>query len=112
MKSDQEILDDFGKTLIDEVFDNQYRFIRNKTEDLAETEGYKNLFSNMTETQKKEIEHYTYEMLEGALFDFLRIFEENPQFKLYYEKDGQKMLKSEPLTEEGWIARFSKELRK
>jgi len=115
MKSNKEILDEFGQIIVNEVFDNQYRFILNKTEDLALTEGYEELFSKMDANQKKEIENYTKELLSGALFDFLKIFEENEQFKIIFEEGNQKadlnkiseMLKSEPIIENGWIDKFS-----
>jgi hypothetical protein len=120
MKSNQEILDEFGKILIDRVFDNQYSFILNKIEDLALTEEYKNLFEGMSDVKKKEIETYTYELLKGALFDFLKVFEENKQFKLIHEDnegklvdltDISEMLKAEPIIENGWIARYSSYLK-
>jgi ferredoxin-fold anticodon binding domain-containing protein len=119
LKTNKEILDNFGKIIISEVFDNQFRFILNKTEDLSKTDGYKNLFNNMSLIQKKEIEHYTKEILVGALFDILRVFEENEDFKLIYEKDGKQinlveiseMLKAELIIENGWIERFSKEIK-
>jgi len=118
MKTNNEILDEFGQIVINDVFDNQYRFILNKTEDLAMTDGYKKLFSKMDQEQKKEIKNYTKEILSGALFDFLKIFEENEKFKIVYEENGtqvdlnkiSEMLKSEPIIEGGWIERFSKEL--
>jgi hypothetical protein len=117
MKTEKGILDEFGKILIEQSFDNQYRFILNTKEDLAETEGYKNLFSQMSDIQKREIENYTFEVLKGTLFDFLRIFEEYTQFKLYYEDNDKKIdlnqisesLKAEPIIENGWIDRFSSE---
>jgi hypothetical protein len=117
-KNNQEILNDFGKILIKESFDNQLRFIKNSIDDLAETEDYKNLFTNMSVIQKREIEKYTIEILKGQLFDFLRIFEENPEYKIYFETGEQKvnlveaseMLKAEAIIENGWIKRFSKEL--
>ncbi len=70
----------------------------------------------MDESQKKEIEIYTAEILKGYLFDFLRIFEENEEFRLIYSgekcvidlNDISDMLKSEPIIEDGWIERFSK----
>ena len=117
MKTEKGILDEFGKILIEQSFDNQYRFILNTKEDLAETEGYKNLFSQMSDIQKREIENYTFEVLKGTLFDFLKIFEEYTQFKLYYEDNDKKIdltqisesLKAEPIIENGWIDRFSSE---
>jgi len=120
MKSNQEVLDEFGKIVTRKIFDNQYRFIKNEIKDLSSSEGYKNLFYKMTNTQKKEIEYYTSELLKGTLFDFLKIFEENEQFKIVYEEDGKQvnlleiseMLKAEPIIENGWIERFSKEINK
>ncbi|MCA0365326.1 MAG: hypothetical protein LCH67_14890 [Bacteroidetes bacterium] len=119
MKSNKEILDHFGNLLACEVFDSQYRFILNEISDLSQTDGYTNLFQKMNEVQKKEIENYTREILEGALFDFLRIFEEYPEFKIVYEENGEQidlnkiseMLKAEPIIDNGWIKRFSKELK-
>ena len=119
MKSNAQILDEFGQLIIKEVFDKQYEFILNKVEDLAQTEGYKNLFTGMNFEQKKEIEFYTSEILKASLFDFLRVFEENNTFKIVYENDGQQvdlnqisdMLKSEPIIMNGWIERFSKKIQ-
>jgi hypothetical protein len=115
---ENKILNQFGNLIATEMFDSQYRFVLNKVEDLAQTDGYKNLFNGMTEEQKKEIEYYTREILKGASFDFLRIFEEHPEFKIIYEENGSQvdltkiseMLKAEPIIENGWIQRFSKEL--
>ena len=120
MKTEESILDEYGKVMIQSVFDNQYNFIKNDIKDLAETEGYKNLFGNMTPLQKREIENYTNELLRGCLFEFLKIFEENDEFKLIYEEDGQQvnlveiseMLKAEPIIDNGWIERFSREVGK
>ncbi|GIZ16114.1 hypothetical protein [Capnocytophaga catalasegens] len=116
MKNNQEILDEFGEMIIRESYDYQLNFIKNKIEDLRLTESYTSLFDNMTSIQKKELEKYTQEILSGFLFDILRIFEENEQFKLIYEENGKQvdlvkiseMLKAEPIIENGWIKRFSK----
>ena len=115
MKTNQEILDEFGKILISDVFDKGYEIIKNDISDLAETEGYEKLFGNMNNDQKMEIEKFTKEILEGVLFQFIKIFEENKQFKLLYEKENirvnlvkiSEMLKAEPIIEDGWINRFS-----
>ncbi|MRI64135.1 hypothetical protein EDM00_09055 [Ornithobacterium rhinotracheale] len=117
MKSNNKILNEFGNILIQNVYDNQLRFIMNSIKDLSQTEGYKNLFKDMNEIQKKEIEKYTKEILSGALFDFLNLLEENDQYKLIYgntcdnQLDLNKIsenLKAEPIIENGWIDRFSK----
>jgi hypothetical protein len=115
MKNNKEILDDFGALVVREMFDNQYKFVLNKVEDWAQTDGYKNLFNEMSIEQKKEIEFYTREILKGATFDFLRIFEEYPEYKIIHEENGEQvdlnkiceMLKAEPIIENGWIDRFS-----
>jgi len=116
MKTNEAILDQFGELLIKEFFDNQFRFIDNSVSDLSETKEFENLFRNMSDVQKKEIEKYTFEKLKGGLFDFMRIFEENRQFKIVYEENREQvdlvkiseMLKAEPVIENGWIDRFSK----
>ena len=116
MNSNDKILNEFGNILIENVYDTQLRFIMNSIKDLSQTEGYTNLFKNMNEIQKKEIEKYTKEILSGALFDFLNLFEEKEDYKLIYEEDGKQvdlvkiseMLKAEPIIENGWIDRFSK----
>jgi hypothetical protein len=63
MNNKNEILDKFGKILIQQVFDNQYKFILNDLKDLSETKEYANLFKVMTEVQKKELVLYTSEIL-------------------------------------------------
>ena len=77
MDSNNKILNDFGYILIKNVYDNQLRFIMNSIKGLSQTEGYINLFKDMNEIQKKEIEKYTKEILRGALFDFFNVLEEN-----------------------------------
>ncbi|WP_111307775.1 hypothetical protein [Confluentibacter sediminis] len=118
MNSNQEILDDFGRLLVKEVYDDQLRFINNDINDLKQTKQFENLFYNLNEQGFNELKLYTKEILSGSLFNFLRVFEENEQFKLYFEENEQKvnlvkiseMLKAEPAIENGWIERFSKEL--
>ncbi len=120
MKANKEILDTFGKLIVKEAFDNQLSFIKNDVKDLALTEEYMNLFKNMSKTQKTEIEHYTSEILKGFLFDILRIFEENDEFKIIFkDKNNQidlteisEMLKAEPIIENGWISRYSTYFKK
>lgn len=111
----QEILDKFGELLIKEGFDNQLKFIKNSLSDLQQTDGYKNLFENMSSIQKTEIENYTSELLKGLIFDLLRVFEENENFKIVYEENDNQinlnelseMLKAELIIPNGWIDKFS-----
>ena len=111
----QEILILFGKLLITEAFDNNAALAKSKLEDLKQTERFKHLFSGMDYIQKSELENLSYEILSGLLFDVLRIFEENKEFKIIYESGGQQvdlvkiseMLKAEPIIKGGWIDQFS-----
>lgn len=115
-KSPQDILDEFGKKVVNEAYDNQLRFIMNPIEDLRKTDGYLNLFNNMSSIQKNEIENYSQELLKGQLFNILKILEENEKFKSIYENNGaqtdlnqiSEMLKSELIIKNGWIDKFSK----
>ena len=70
----------------------------------------------MNENQKAELERMQFELLSGMIFDFLKIFEENREFKIIYEENNNQidlnriseMLKAEPIINGGWIDRFSR----
>ncbi len=117
MKTDVEILDKFGQIVTRDVHDELFYFISSDLGVLAQSEGVMNLFANMSQIQKKELESYIDGLLTDSIFQFLKIFDENSQFKLIFEdEDGRvkdlnkisDMLKAEPLIENGWIQRFSK----
>lgn len=118
MKSNKQVLDEFGKVLIETAFDGHMSLTKNNLEDLKKTIRFKNLFQSMNETQKKELEALSFEILSGILFDFLKFFEENEKFKIMYVEDGNYIdltkisenLKAEPIIENGWIERFSRVL--
>jgi hypothetical protein len=123
MKSNQEILDEFGKYVGKDAFDSTYGSIIEVLNGTCPNPLMKNLielFSRFSDTEKEIIKEYIYDLIAGTLFDFLRIFEENPKYKIIYEEDGQQvdlnkiseMLKAEPIIENGWIKRFSKEINK
>jgi hypothetical protein len=111
----QEILNEFGRLVISEAYDNHIALVKNNLEDLRKTERFKNLFKEMTPIQKKELETLSEEILSGLLFDFLRIFEEHQNFKIVYEAGNKavnlvklsEMFKAELIIEGGWIDRFS-----
>ena len=105
MLKNKEILDKFGEVLIKTAYNLNLEIME------------KNIKKNISEKElSKKISFLFKENLEAIFFDFLKIFEENEEFKLYYEKNNQKinlveiseMLKAEVLTEDGWIERFSK----
>jgi len=122
MKTNKEILDEFGKKIIIDCFDPTYMNLAGLREKKAPPiifENFSNLFKKMNDEDFKILQEYFKESLEGLLFNILRVFEENEQFKLYFENENQKvnlleiseMLKAEPIIEGGWIERFSKELK-
>lgn len=105
MLKNKEILDKFGEVLIKTAYNLNLEIME------------KNIKKNISEKElSKKISFLFKENLESVFFDFLKIFEENEEFKLYYEKNNQRinlveiseMLKAEVLTEDGWIERFSK----
>jgi len=123
MKSNQKILDEFGKLVGTEGFDSSYGSIveiLNGTCPNLMKKDLIRIFNKLDNLEKNKIKIYIYELISGTLFNFLKIFEENEQFKLYYENENQKvnlleiseMLKAEPIIEGGWIERFSEELKK
>jgi len=118
MERNKQVLDEFGKILIETAFDGQMSLTKNSLEDLRNTKRFQNLFQTMNETQKKELEALSFEILSGLLFDFLKLFEENEEFKIMYVEDSNYIdlskisenLKAEPIIENGWIERFSRVL--
>ncbi len=76
---------------------------------------YVELFQKLDENEFKILKKYLNESMSNAIFNFLKVFEENEQFKIIFEDDNQQvdlnkiseMLKSEPIIENGWIDRFS-----
>ncbi|WP_072303665.1 hypothetical protein [Cellulophaga fucicola] len=109
MKTNQKILEEFGRILITSVFDLNYRVLKNNLD--------KNLKSGQLD---KKINSQSKEAYENALFSFLNFFEENEQFKIVYEEEGKQvnlleiseMLKAEIHGKDGWIEQFSEELKK
>ena len=123
MKKNQQILDEFGKHVVQDTFDSSYGSILEIINDTCPNLLLKEtsiLFQRFNNEEKELIKKYLFETISGTLHDFLRIFEENEQFKLIYEEGEtqvdlnkiSEMLKAEPIIEGGWIERFSKELNK
>ena len=92
MKSNNEILETFGKYVGSDAFDSSYGSIievLNGTCPNMQMKDKVELFSRFSESEKQVIKDYVYDLISGTLFDFLRIFEEHPEFKIVYEEDGQ-----------------------
>lgn len=122
MEKNQKILDKFGEIIIKDVFDDNYKYFKEvlKGETKWDTgKEYTEIFNKLNENDKEKIQLFFLEMLKTNLFSFLSIFENYEFFKLYFEDENIKinlveiseMLKSEPIIENGWIERFSKELK-
>jgi hypothetical protein len=120
MKTNQEILDEYGKKLIEFSFEPAMRnlsSLRIKENPPAIFEDYVNLLKKLDQKDFLILQKYLEESVGGVLFNVLRVFEENEQFKLIYEEEGKQvnlveiseMLKAELIIENGWIERFSKE---
>ncbi len=113
MKTNEEILDEFGKIVINDCFDPSYanlKGLKNKENPPVIFEEFSNLFKKLEENDFIILQKYLRESLGGLIFNFLRLFEENEQKVNLVEIS--EMLKAQPIIENGWIERFSKELKK
>jgi catalase (peroxidase I) len=119
MKTNQEILNFFGRIIIEDCFDPTYAnidSIKNRENPPQFGEEYSNLFKKLSDSDFEILKKYISTSLGALLFDVLRIFEEHKEFKLTYEDDDQQVdltkisdsLMTEPIIENGWIERFSK----
>lgn len=94
MKSNKEILDEFGKKIIEECIDpglGNLSSLRKKENPPILFKDYVNLFKKLDEKDFEILKRYIKDSLGGLTFNILRILEENEQFKLYYESDDQKV---------------------
>lgn len=119
MKSNQEILDELGQIIVTNVIDNNYvgieKIVYKGTPNPIKKKYYE-AFNKLDEDSKALVKQFIIKNNNTILFEFLKIFEENEQFKLIHEENGKQvnlveiseMLKAEPIIENGWVARFSK----
>lgn len=117
----QEILDRFGKLVIDNIYNDaldHFKCIRSGTTKWNIGKEYTEVFSKLTDDEKEILFKYIKELLNTSIFSFLQIFEENPEFKIIFKNgNGQQidlnkiseMLKSEHHGEDGWIKKFGVE---
>lgn len=119
MKKDQEILDDFGKRLIQECFDPCYgnaSSLRKMEQPPQHFKEYSEFLKGLSDEEFAIFNKYLSDRLGSLFFNFLRFFEENEDYKLIYQVDKKQInlveisesLKAEPIIENGWITRFSK----
>lgn len=120
MKSNNEILDKFGRLVIENVFDENlkhFKQILKGTTKWGQGQKYSEIFKKMNKEDKKIFELFFNETLKINIFSFLSIFEDYENFKVTYEDNNQvtnlveasEMLKAELIIENGWIEKYSKE---
>lgn len=123
MKTNKEILDALGFIIVRSILDRYYKGIKKEINGGIKNVNslkFNEVFDKLNNEQKLLLQEYFYENINSIVFDFLGIFEENEDFKLIYEEGGNQvdlvkiseMLKAEPIIENGWIQRFSKEIGK
>lgn len=117
------VLDDFGKCVIEEVYDRSLygskRILELTTKNPIDLERY-SILSQLTEEQKKKIYDLMAQTTVDVIYRFLEMIEEHDdEYKIIVEKDNKKYsltdisekMGSEIADidyEEGWIRRFSK----
>ena len=119
MESNKNVLDDFGKLVVNNIYDdgiNYFTQLKNNQTKWGTGKEYTDVFNKLNEIDKLTLQNYVDQTIRTTIFGFLGIFEENENFKIIFEENGKQinlveiseMLKSEPIGENGWIARFSK----
>ena len=122
MKANKKILDDFGRILVNNILDRYYIGIKKEIINGCKnptTQKFNKIFDMLDDETKLLLGEYIFENIASVVFDILGIFEEHQKYKIIYEEDGQQvdlnkiseMLKAEPIIENGWIQRFSRELK-
>lgn len=117
------VLDDFGKCVIEEVYDRSLygakRILELTTKNPIDLERY-SILSQLTEDQKKKIYDLMTQITVDVIYRFLEMIEEHDdEYKIIVEKDNKKYsltdisekMGSEIADidyEDGWIRRFSK----
>lgn len=114
----KEVLDRFGKIVTETVYDDAVsHFINliNGTTKWGIGKEYTEVFQKLSKSDQQVLLKYIETTIGTVIFGMLGIYEENPEFKLTYEENGERidlveaseMLKAEPTIEGGWIDRFS-----
>jgi hypothetical protein len=123
MKSNKEILDYFGEKIINNIYDDALNYfiqLKNATTKWGTGKEYTNVIKKLDKKDQDLLFEYFKETIGTTIFGLLGFFEEHNEYKIIYEEDGlqvdlskiSEMLKVEPIIENGWIQRFSKEINK
>ncbi|MCA0957647.1 hypothetical protein LCL86_01230 [Muricauda ruestringensis] len=119
MRSNKEVLDNFGKLIIENIYDDglsSLNQIITGTTAWGRNQDLVDFFKTLSDSDKQLMENYARTLLRVSLFAFLGIFEEQEDYKLIYQENDKQinlveiseMLKSELHGSDGWIERFSK----
>jgi transcription initiation factor IIE alpha subunit len=117
--SNTEILDKIGKTVVEKVYDESlsyFRALRAGTTKWGIGKEYTDVLNKLSESDKDILYKLHESTINTAIFSFMQIFEDHPEFKIVYEENGRQvdlnkiseMLKAE---HHSWIKRFSQELK-
>jgi len=123
MKNNSDILDNFGKMLVQSIIDRHCKgFTKGIFEGFKspQMKKYNDLFETLNTNEKQLLRQFLIQNNNALIFDILNIFEANKNYKIVYEEDSEsfdlnelsEMLKAELIIENGWLARFSREIDK
>ena len=111
MKSNNQILEDLGKKLIQECLDPLYYPNKISAKNIAELDNDIKVLHHLSDIDLNQVSFIVNTRLEYLLFNFIRFFEENNEYKFLYENKDlttvSEDFKSELVGENGWIERFS-----
>ncbi|CAM1345104.1 hypothetical protein [Tenacibaculum amylolyticum] len=119
MKTNEEALESYGKIIVSEVFDQSYQGLNKIIYEGTPNplnKKYHDFFNKLSQSDKDLLREYSVKNITNVIFDMLKVFEENENFKLVYQESEKQvnlvevseMLSAEPVSEYGWIAKFSK----
>ena len=119
MISNKNILNDFGRLIIKDGYDSGINLVDDlkqitKPPYIIKEEA--SFVKSLNDEQINGLKKLIKRTQSDLIFSFLKVFEEQENYKLIYEENGKQvnleeiseMLKAEPIIENGWIERFSK----
>ena len=119
MISNKNILNDFGRLIIKDGYDSGINLVDDlkqitKPPYIIKEEA--SFVKSLNDEQINGLKKLIKRTQSDLIFSFLKVFEEQENYKLIYEENGKQvnleeiseMLKAEPIIENGWIDRFSK----
>lgn len=122
--TDKEILEKFGKELMEHCRDSALEVFHATLEGKMKSPDCVNLYQrslNFSDENKTILKDFVYSFIDNTIHHFLWELEDNYEFDLIYYKDKEKNPKDfvslpeisdglcgEPLTEDGWIEKYSK----